>query len=309
VGAWSFLALLGGVVLVRLAHADDSPALIAAIGMAPWASFLLWPVAAYGLRTRRKLLAAVAVVGIAAQVVWVWPQFDPLRQQSRPPAGWDRLRVLDANVTWTNRDMDGLRAQIERFHPEIVTLEEVTPADLSALAASPVLAGYRWRLLLPAELTEGMAIWSDLPLRSTQRWAAGAHPEIRTHVVLGHGRALSLLVVHTYTPMVSVKEWKRELADIAVAAKALTGPRLVIGDFNATSDMYEFGDIVHTGLADAAARVGRGYDTTWTPWSWLPPVLLIDHALVSPGVAVVDYRQRRIAGSQHRGVLVDLAVQ
>lgn len=154
-----------------------------------------------------------------------------------------------------------------------------------------------------------MGLWSDRPLIDPSEWMDAGHPELRAGVRVGPV-TVSLLVVHTFIPFgLPVARWKRELAGIAETAGRLHGARIVLGDFNATSDMYEFDAIFRSGLSDVAIDSGRGWEMTWSPWHWLPAIARIDHILISPDMAVTSYQVGSEFGGQHHPLWATVAVR
>lgn len=254
----------------------------------------------------RPVLATALVLSLP--VWWSVQTFDPFAHGARPSPGWPRIRIFDANVTWTNPDMAQLAAEIIKEHPDLLALEELTPSDVQQLNSVPQLLYLRYRLVRPATESTGMGLWSDRSLIDPSEWIDAGHPELRAGVRVGPA-TVSLLIVHTFIPGLSVARWKRELAGIAKAAGRLRGARIVLGDFNATSDMYEFGTILRSGLSDVATDNGRGWEMTWSPWHWLPAVTRIDHILISPDVAVASYRVGSGFGGQHHPLSATVAVR
>lgn len=301
-------ALSALVVLLRLSRLDDSGLVIAAISLSPWTFLPLLAAGGWAAWRRRWPMAVVAVVVLIAPGWWAVTQFRPWSTAPAAGAGWPRLRILDANVTWTNTRAAGIAREVARDHPDIVALQEVTPQDLAQLTATGVFARYRWRILVPNPRSAGMALWSDRPLHAASEWVDAGHPELRARLDVG-GVEVSLLVVHTFIPIgLPVAQWKQELAGIAAAAGHLSGPRIVVGDFNATWDMQEFQSILSTGLHDVAVESGDGWKPTWSPRPGLPAIVTIDHVLVSRRVVPVSYRLGPNPGSEHRSLLVTLAV-
>jgi endonuclease/exonuclease/phosphatase family metal-dependent hydrolase len=83
---------------------------------------------------------------------------------------------------------------------------------------------------------------------------------------------------------------------------------VVVGDFNATTEMYEFRDILGTDLKDAAVEAGDGWQMTWSRMSrLLPPLVRIDHVLYSRGLTVTSYHTAGDPGSDHQLITATLA--
>ncbi len=79
---------------------------------------------------------------------------------------------------------------------------------------------------------------------------------------------------------------------------------LVGGDFNATLDHRAFRALLRRGTTDATLQAGAGHLATYPaarPW---PPLVSLDHVLLRGPVATA-VRPARVAGTDHRGLLVD----
>ena len=308
--SWAVIGILLVLAVLRAVHLDGTALVIGAIALTTVIYLPVWAVAVFALLTRRWLMAVAATTLVGVQLWAVLPEVDPFAGSPPRAVGWPRLRILDANLTWTNSNMDGITNEIVRDRPDVVSVQEITPSDVVALRARHVLDRFRWSLVVPSERSEGMALWSDIPLTDLALWSDAGHPELRATVNIAGGTSLALLAVHTYIPVtLPVTLWKRELAGIAQAARSPRGATLVIGDFNATWDMYEFQSILHGGYRDAAVVAGDGWQPTWAPLGWMPAIIRIDHALVSPGLAVESYRLVTDPGSEHKSILLTLAVR
>jgi len=93
-----------------------------------------------------------------------------------------------------------------------------------------------------------------------------------------------------------------------MTAAQADGPQIVAGDFNASRDHRPFRDILAAGFADSADIARR---RPWPGFTWpadrrWPPLMRLDHILVSPGIRVSEARTVKIPGTDHRAVLAVL---
>jgi endonuclease/exonuclease/phosphatase (EEP) superfamily protein YafD len=308
--AWAGVGLLAMTAVLRVAHADRLWWIVALIALSPWLYAFAVLVTVAALIGRRWRLGAVAGVLAVIGIVTVLPSFLPVSRAAPAPAGSYRLRLFDANVRYNNPSIAGIAKEITGARPDLLILEEVTQSQLATLDSSGALTRLRWHYVLHYENGYGLGLWSDLPIRDPAQWAAGAHPELSVQLTLPDRQVITVDAAHTTAPRSgTVSEWRTELA--AIAAKVRTQPRplLVAGDFNATAQMYEFGAITHQGLKDAAVEEGKGWQMTWSRLvPVIPPLVRIDHVLCSPGLTVTSYRLGHGQGSDHRPLLVGLAV-
>src|SRR5262249_10954958 len=104
----------------------------------------------------------------------------------------------------------------------------------------------------------------------------------------------------------ALEDRNRELAALAQLASRTPAPLVLMGDLNTTSWSPYFQDLVRdSGLVDS--RRGFGVCATW-PALPMPARIPIDHCLVSPDITVLNRRVGPEVGSDHRGILIDLAL-
>ena len=290
--------------------ADSVWWVIYAAAGAPWLC-LGAGIAALGalLARMRALFCAFGVLTVLG-LIWLAPALVPVRTAAGTSGTAVSLRVFDANVEYSNLGLAGIAQEIRRAHPDVVTLEELTRAGVASLASTRVLTRYSWHFVVPDSGSNGIGVWSDIPLIGPRLWFAAGHPEIAGSLTMSNGAKLQLLVVHTTAPRNgSTTRWRQELSGIAAAARQASTPMVVVGDFNATSNMNEFKRILHAGLSDTAVKQGKGWEMTWSRQIHvLPPLVRIDHVLYSDGVTSTSYRTGDGSGSDHRPIIADLAV-
>jgi len=308
-GSWSVVAVLGVLALLRILELDASTAMIVAISLTPILYLPAYVVLAFAAATRRWPLGAASAVLVVLHLVWVVPQLRPVFSSPSVARDAARLRIFDANIRYTNRDMPAVAAEITAARPDVVVLEEPTADQIRALDATGAFTRFDWSLLAPESGSNGFAVWSDVPATGLQRWYAGSHPEIRGWLSVG-GSKVRFYAVHTDAPVGrgGAKNWRTQLSVIRSTLRSEPHPLLVVGDFNATWDHRQFQAILHDGLRDAAVLAGRGWEMSWPRGlPVVPPLVRIDHVLVSGGIHVVGFRLGHGQGSDHRPLVVDLA--
>lgn len=247
-------------------------------------------------------VAALATVWLAAAVL---PR--AIGDGTEPADGRETLSVFSANVHRGTSDPEALVAAVARLHPDLLSLQELTPRFAHRLRA----AGLERRL--PHEILTvdpkwpripGLGIYSRLPMRrvgplSTRSLTAAVH--------LPDGRTARVVDVHPHTPKPGhLDSWRHSLERMPSAG---TGPPLVlVGDFNATLDQVELRDVVARGYRDAGEVAGEGLEPTWPQGRSLPSLVTIDHVLADRRLGVVDYSVLPQPGSDHRAVHAVLAL-
>lgn len=121
------------------------------------------------------------------------------------------------------------------------------------------------------------------------------------------GGEVAVLAVHPLPPVRPT--WAAAQRGLAAAAAgwaaARRGPRIVVGDLNATPWSAAFSTL--TGGDLRTAQRGFGPSPTWAPRSVAWPMLPIDHVLHSPELTTLARATGPRAGSDHRLLVVTIA--
>lgn len=288
---------------------------------------LLVPIGIYLLLARRWLVAGVALGAAALNALLLAPVLGLM------PALWrsevehvavedvhvrERLRVMTFNVNGHNRDTGAILAQIEAADADVVLILEAQEPLREALAAIEArdgdgveeAAGYTIFGPTRADLF-GVLLLCRLPVSAWQVHELGPErvPALEARLDWG-GRELVFFGVHTHPPRSGALAALRnqELETIGAWAHEHRDELLVVlGDFNATPWSSAMGALRETsGLRDVA--IGGGLKPTWSPGIW-PLRIPIDHALVSPRLLPLSRELGDFAGSDHRPLVFDLAIE
>jgi hypothetical protein len=154
------------------------------------------------------------------------------------------------------------------------------------------------------------------------RLLVGSRRGLERHQTLRHAVALrvtgvsidpTVVVAHVAGPWPQpIDAWRRDLNRLPVTLSEVgeqAGARSVIvaADLNSTTDMRPFRALLRDGYRDAAEQFGAGIKPTF-PANWrLPPFIAIDHILTRNCTAT-SLRTLKIPGSDHRGLVVTLAI-
>ena len=160
----------------------------------------------------------------------------------------------------------------------------------------------------PLDDSRGMAVYSRLPLAGTLIVQPEFAPTISTRVLVG-GTNVTLVDVHAVGPSEGIGGATAWSSDVIVElTRTRPRPRVVAGDFNATPYNQTMHEMYDLGLESAHRLRGRGLAVTWPNGKHLLPPMQLDHVLVDDALVVLDIRELRGSGSDHKPVLVDLAV-
>lgn len=250
--------------------------------------------------------AAMATLGSAFNLLLVGLLFVPVADHSRLDA--TQVKVLLANVRRQNQNHAAVVDLVREEEPEVLVLLEMDAAWLAGLAS--LEAAYPHRHAAPRDDDYGVAVFSRLPLERAATRPIGTEelPAILARVTT-RGKPLSVLTAHPPPPKEAAMaaERNQQLGLLAQMAREAPPPAVLCGDLNVTPWTPYFVDVLReSGLLDA--RRGRGIQPTWP--SFLPALarIPIDHCLVSPDLGVRDFRYGRDIGSDHRPVLLTVAV-
>ncbi|MEV5873722.1 endonuclease/exonuclease/phosphatase family protein [Streptomyces sp. NPDC052101] len=305
-GAWCaglLLAPVGVVVGCRVADTDGVTPVPQLLAFLPW---LLVPtgvalLCALLARWWPGLVCGVAVLGLLA---WY---LEPYGRTSEPDGpALVTLRVLTSNVQF-GRGTPALALRIRDRRPDVVFVEECEYTCQATLEAGFATA-YPYRQAVRAAGSHGSLILSRFPLRPTAgvrgtMGMPGAVADVQGHPV-------RLQLAHPMPPLPEqLGLWRRELGRLrAFAAADPRTPTVLAGDFNATQDHAAFRRILDTGLTDAARLAGHDRAASWPARTASVVGAQIDHVLVSPDFTATGARFLRVAGSDHRALVVDIAL-
>ncbi len=267
-------------------------------------------IAALATRRRKAILTAAAGLAVAAV-----PAMDV--QTARISAAGSGLKVLTANLYIDNQrppaDFIGL---LSREKPDIVVLEETTPAWEAAISASGL---FPYESSHDVVMRDAIKVYSTLPIRAETALKRAFTEEkaykqpLRLELDL-RGEPLFLYAFHPETPR-KLWQWRDRNAYLSAAADAVKGdlenaPVIVAGDWNTPSWSPFFrGFLKQAGLASTAG-------------GWLQPVTRfsmkldqiayigasIDHIAVSPDISLRARRVGPAFGSNHLPVIAELTL-
>jgi endonuclease/exonuclease/phosphatase (EEP) superfamily protein YafD len=215
------------------------------------------------------------------------------------------VRVLVLNVHTESSSFDDVAQLIEDTHPDIVGLVEVDERWLRGIA--PAVAQFAGRLERPRNDNFGVALYTRGPLAGSIESLGVALPSAVGTADLGAAK-LSIILIHPLPPMsaAAFEAQHEQLDAVADRVRAMTGPLVVIGDFNATPWSRPYRRLLaRSGLCDS--RAGFGIQATFPAGSVLLRIP-IDHLLASCSIGIADRRVERDVGSDHLPVVVDLVI-
>lgn len=310
-------ALLGSTLLVLhyvpALHDSGTLCVLAAsfipYGALAWLGAAALVAAATTGRPRLLLVGAtVTALGFqAAPLIHYLPH-------SAPTASNRVVRVLSINLNFGKVDASSLAGVIERERPDVIVLLEVQQPILDALDASGHLADFRYRLgnVPPGyasagfESDEGTFVLSRTPMTELEKL-----PTPNGQYVVSVQRPngdVTLIAARPRNALLGMRGWLGDHELLAAAAsRHLQQPLIVVGDFNATLEHSTMRRLTALGLTDAADASGRGWLPTYPAGRAIPPMIAIDHLLTNAALTSTDARAFDLPGSDHLGLVVDVA--
>lgn len=286
----------------------DAPALLASF--IPYAlvgylvALVCLVVAAVRARRRTALgVAALLVLGpVAAHLAWLGPVFVPDGRPVTTPT----FTVLSVNIYKGLAEPEALVARAAGA--DVVVLVETTPAALRALDGSGWDERFPYAVGVVGDDVSDTAVFSRFPILSASLTGPPSFQQwLTTLDVTGIG-PVRLVAAHPCNPYCGSSRWAFEHA----ALRTLVLPHLdealvVAGDFNAVDDHGPLQTLRSDGLRSATDLTGAGWLPTFPAGRALPPLIPIDHVLVSRRLTATSVERVEVPGTDHLGLLTTLA--
>jgi endonuclease/exonuclease/phosphatase (EEP) superfamily protein YafD len=275
------------------------------------------------------LLCVAWAFGPVMGLCWSW--------QTPPEPGQTSLRVMTCNTKFGTRNTPALFADIDRYHPDVVLLQDAT-----RLIESPNGDYFRnWQVRYYAQYV----IASRLPLEDAEVELINFPGQAENQSCLQcrlkiAGTVITLYNVHFLSPRgalhllpaalknppfrdFAVNQLENSAASRLIQAQTLknlllreSGPVIVAGDFNAPEASLVLATLRDAGLHNAFTEGGRGYGYTYGHFL-LPrrfplhhsSFIRIDHIMMTPQVRAVRCWTGTAAASDHRPVFADLVLK
>lgn len=310
---WFAALPLAAWALIRSLGLEGGSSLVPLLAFTPYAAIAALLVFGVAIALRNWAAAAVAVLATFGLAAAVLPR--AIGDGTVSARGHETLNVLSANIHRGTSDPEALVALVERFHPDLLSIQELTPpyvrelrrAGMNRLLPNTVISVTPGKPKRP-----GRGIYSRLPLTRLGDFGpfGALHRGVRgVRVRLPDGRFVRIVDVHPHTPKFGhIDEWRRSLEGLPSAGYG--APWILVGDFNATVDQAELRDVIDRGYRDAAGVAGKGLEPTFPRegWGGLGPFITIDHVLADRRLGIVEYSVAEQPGSDHRAIHAVLAL-
>ncbi len=261
----------------------------------------------FGVTVALRNWAATAVAGVATACLLaaVLPRAFAGEATTASPAR--ELRIFSANIHLGGADPKALLAMIDRFRPDVVSLQELTPGFAEKLRAAGIERRFPHAVLALRPQAAGAGIYARLPLIKLPEPKRFRFRMPRAALKLPGGRVIRIVDAHPFPPnRGSVGLWEAGLRSLPSAGRG--APWVLAGDFNATLDHARLRAVLDRGYRDAGDATGKGLETTWPAGRVFPPPVTIDHVLADDRLGIVEYGVEGLPGSDHRAIHAVLAL-
>lgn len=306
---WIWMAVVPVLVWtsIRLLGLEGGYPLDALMAFTPYAAIAALFVSGVAVALRNwgaAILTGAAVLCLGAAIL---PR--TIGSETADAAGHETLTVLAANIHHGTADPGALVALVDRYEPDLLSVEELTPSFAAKLRRAGIASRLPESMLLTHRSVSGAGLFSRLPLIPLPRQTRFFFRMPRARIVLPGGRPLRVVGVHPYPPLSGkVGVWKRALESLPSAGTGT--PWVLPGDFNATLDNAALRDLLDRGYRDAGDVTGKGLEPTWPTMGhrFMPPAITIDHVLADRRLGIAEYGVDDLPGSDHRAIHAQLVL-
>lgn len=302
---WALVVPVALWALLRAFGIDNGFPLAALMAFTPYAAIAALLVAGIALALRNWAAASVGAAATLLLALAVLPR--AIGDGTVAANGRETFVVLAANVHRGAADPAALVALVDRYRPDLLSVEELTPRFRRELVAAGIGSRLPNSFLETYRSSSGAGLYSHLTMRELPSPGRFTFRMPRAELTLPDGRPLRVVSVHPYPPQPNqTSEWEEALASLPSGGHG--APWVLAGDFNGTFDQSQFRGVVDRGYRDAGDVAGEGLEPTFPSGGHLIPPVTIDHVLADRRLGIVSYAVADIPGSDHRAVEAELVL-
>jgi endonuclease/exonuclease/phosphatase (EEP) superfamily protein YafD len=302
---WAAAVPLALWALVRAFGLETGVLLTGLMWFTPYAAVAALLVAGVAVALRNWAAAVLAAIATVVLALAVLPR--TIGTEIARADGHETLTVLSANVYLGNADPTALLDLVDRYRPDVLSIEELTPSFVAKLHWLGLQRRLPYSVLMPRPGGRGGGLYARYPLRRLAFQTHFAFRMPRAMLTLPDGRRLRVIAVHPPPPNMGFENWRKPLESLPAAGAG--APWVLTGDFNSTFDQAEFRRVVDRGYRDAGDATGKGLEPTWPsrrvfPWG----LMTIDHILADRRLGIAGYGVDGLPGSDHRAIHAQLVL-
>lgn len=246
-------------------------------------------------------LALLCATGLAATVAWEGPAFIA----DRRPVGTGTVTIASLNVAQSADQAAVARAVTGA---DIVVFVEAQPGWAAQMPAS-LRAEFPYATPAIRDLNGGSLILSRYPIIASQKLPESSFQQWAATVRTPQLGALRVVGVHPCNPYCPAGFWAREAEQLRswLAQRDPRVPTVVAGDFNAVDDHLTMRRLYDDGFRSAADLAGAGFVRTWPSDRRFPPLIAIDHVLVTSDLTATEFSTFDVPRTDHLGIRTVIA--
>ncbi len=260
---------------------------------------------------RSRICASIVAVGLIVNSVPIVDLYFPLPNHTEPSR---TISILNVNTEFQhNERYDLLQKLIEERDPDLFAVVEANKKWIDAMESMTK----RFKFQKVVLVGPGMALFSKYPVEhvDVRFFGKSHHPRIFATLLVDE-RKLQVVIAHPTTPKSEggYAERTKEFSLLHDELAALPSPKILIGDLNCGPWSADFRKLLGAGLQDSER--GFGPQPSWPARSGrvfnevpIPPLVPIDHVLVSGEFRVVQRQTDMSIGSDHLPVFVKLGLE
>ena len=265
-------------------------------------------------RGAARLLAVLSLAGVALHAWWASPPY--VGKPAAVSVGRQApVHVMTVNLRFGRADTARVVRLAVAQRIDVLVLEEVTPQALSGLEQAGLGDLLPHRAGRPATGPRGTMVFSRTALSNVRPLHTGFASytmDVRLRrLTKASGGRVHLLAAHPRPPMGPATRWRADQMVVRHAARALSGPAMLVGDLNATMDHLPLRELVGRGYDDAATQATSRWQPTWPSAGVVtelgfpvPSLLAIDHVLLANGPRAVRTESVTVGSTDHRALVV-----
>ncbi|HEY8082657.1 MAG TPA: endonuclease/exonuclease/phosphatase family protein [Solirubrobacterales bacterium] len=302
---WAAVIPLALWALVRAFGLESGDQLTPLMWFTPYAAVAALLVTGIAVAWRNWAAAAVAAIVAAYLAAAVLPR--AIGSETVAAAGHETFTVLSANVYLGTADPSALIALVDRYQPDLLSVQELTPSFAKDLRRAGISRRLPHSIVMAQPRGRGGGLYTRFPVTPLRHQTHFLVQMPRAIVALPNDRRLRVVDVHPFPPNMGYDNWREVLESMPAPGVGI--PWVLAGDFNGTFDQAEFRDLVDRGYRDAGDATGKGLEPTWPgpdefPWG----LMTIDHVLADQRLGVAEYGVDDLAGSDHRAIHAQLVL-
>jgi endonuclease/exonuclease/phosphatase (EEP) superfamily protein YafD len=258
------------------------------------------------VRARGPLVLAVITVAVAALTTLHLAWLAPLFVRDHRVAQTADFQLMSLNMLHGGADPREVAERAARA--DIVILVEATPTALAALKPFGWDERFPYSVGDPKDGFFNTAVYARFPLSHSTLISGSAFQQWVMTVAVPDVGSMRLIAVHPCNPYCGGDRWNAEHQMLReIVMDNLDQPLVVAGDFNAVDDHGPMQALRRLGLKSATDVAGAGWLPTYPADGALPPLLPIDHVMISKELTATSVTSFAISGTDHLGLFATLA--